>query len=154
MIHYQLRCAAGHEFDGWFASCAGFEHQAEKRLVLCPVCADTDITRALMAPSIRPKARPAAASPAAPALPVPGPKPTAGALLPDHLRIALRQIREEVEKRCDYVGPDFANEARRIHYGEAEARGIYGEGSESEIESLADEGIEVSHIPWVKLSDG
>ncbi len=150
MIHYQLRCGASHEFDGWFAGSAAFEDQAEKHLITCPVCAGTDITRALMAPGIPAKGR---AAPPPTALPAPTAKPAAGGVLPDHLRIALRQLRHEVEAKCDYVGADFAEEARRIHYGEAEARGIYGESTDAEIETLADEGIEIARIPWLPPAD-
>jgi hypothetical protein len=66
----------------------------------------------------------------------------------------LQKIRAEVERNCDYVGPDFADEARRIHRGEIEPRGIYGEASEEQAESLIDEGIEVARIPWVPRADG
>lgn len=66
---------------------------------------------------------------------------------------ALRQMRKQVEANCDYVGERFAEEARKIHYGETEKRGIYGEASESASKELADEGIEVGRIPWVPLAD-
>ncbi len=66
----------------------------------------------------------------------------------------LQRMRAEVEKRCDYVGPGFAEEARRIHNGESEARGIYGEATPEEAERLADDGIEVASIPWVPRADG
>ena len=66
---------------------------------------------------------------------------------------ALREMRKQVEANCDYVGPNFAEEARKIHYGETEKRGIYGEASESDSKDLADEGIEVGRIPWVPLAD-
>jgi hypothetical protein len=65
----------------------------------------------------------------------------------------LRQLRQDVESKCDYVGPRFPEEARRIHYGESEKRGIYGEASPDEARSLADEGIEVARIPWVPRQD-
>ncbi len=66
----------------------------------------------------------------------------------------LQKMRAEVEKRCDYVGNEFAAEARRIHAGESEKRGIYGEASPEDAERLADDGIEVSQIPWVPRADG
>lgn len=161
MIHYQLRCSQGHEFDGWFADSAGFDKQAKRGLVECPVCADVKVTRAMMAPAVatrdpvptpqpEPPSQPAAA--AAPAPPVPA--PMAAGRLPAHLRAMLQHMRAEVEKHCDYVGPAFADEARKIHRGESDKRGIYGETTPAEAEALADEGIEVASIPWVPPADG
>jgi hypothetical protein len=74
-------------------------------------------------------------------------------VIPDAVRAALQKLRGEVEKNCDYVGNDFAEEARRIHHGEAEPRGIYGESSDEEAEELADEGIGIARIPWVPRTD-
>jgi hypothetical protein len=151
MIHYQLRCGEAHEFDGWFKDSAGFEQQAERGLIACPVCAGTQVTRALMAPALRPKGRSVEVEPEI--LP-PAPAPVAtGGVMPDAVRAALSKLRQEVEKNCEYVGPEFAAEARRIHDGEAPARGIYGESTEEEVEALADDGIEIARIPWVR-SDG
>lgn len=154
MIHYQLRCAAEHGFDGWFADSAGFESQARRGLLQCPICGDSKVDRALMAPAVPRKGR----APAAKSKPVPRPAPppvaVGGERLPDQLRSMLQKMRGEIEKNCDYVGPDFAAEARRIHNGESARRGIYGEASPDEAEALADDGIEVSNIPWVPRADG
>ena len=154
MIHYQLRCSVGHTFDGWFRDSAGFDTQARHGLVVCPDCGDATVTRALMAPSI---AKSRAASDAS-AAPDPAPAPAApektGVAMPDGVRAALQKLRAEVEHNCDYVGPGFADEARRIHRGESEKRGIYGESTPEQAEALADEGIEVSRIPWVPRADG
>jgi hypothetical protein len=73
--------------------------------------------------------------------------------MPAEIRAMLRHMRTEIEKNCDYVGGDFAEEARKIHHGEAEARGIFGEASEDEAEALREEGIEIARIPWVPPSD-
>ena len=89
---------------------------------------------------------------AAPAGPVG--QPVAGGVLPDGLRAMLQRMRSEVEKRCEYVGESFADEARRIHSGESTARSIYGEATPEEAERLADDGIEVARIPWVPRADG
>lgn len=165
MIHYQLRCAAGHEFDGWFQDSAGFDKLAKAGLVECTHCGSTAVERALMAPAVvssRRKAKPPAppkaeetaeAPPAAPAPPAEGPRMAAGPM-PAQLVAMLQRLRAEVEKSCDYVGSDFAEEARKIHNGEAEARGIYGEASDAEAEALAEEGIEVARLPWVPRADG
>jgi hypothetical protein len=74
--------------------------------------------------------------------------------MPAHLRAMLQRMRAEVEKHCDYVGPDFAEEARKMHRGESDKRGIYGETTPSEAESLAEEGIEVARMPWVPRAEG
>jgi hypothetical protein len=174
MIHYQLLCAEGHAFDGWFKDSAGFEAQAKAGFVECPACGGTEVRRALMTPAVakapgmkgRPEApKPATASaagsgtavtPAAPPA-VPAAAPAGQAVagpVPAQVVALLQRMRAEVEKHCDYVGPDFAAEARRIHRGESDLRGIYGEASEAEAEALQDEGIEVGRIPWVPRADG
>jgi hypothetical protein len=169
MIHYQLQCDRAHAFDGWFNDSTSFDRQAEMGLVTCPFCNSTDVKRALMAPALGHGSRHAkdiavpmdpASSPAsgrAPAaVPAVAPSPR-GALAEaeglDKLRSLLHHLRVEVEKHCDYVGPGFAEEARRIHYGEADARGIYGEATAAETEALADEGIEFGVMPWLRRSD-
>jgi hypothetical protein len=176
MIHYQVRCSRDHEFDGWFKDSAGFERQAARRLIECPMCGDTQVCRALMAPALGRRTGALASDPlepapdgagasgrsARPALPQgsdapQGPNSPQGALagpIPDHVRAMLQKLRSEVERRCDYVGPRFADEARRIHTGEAPARGIYGETTPDQAEALADEGIGFSRIPWVPRADG
>jgi hypothetical protein len=157
VIHYQLRCVDDHEFDGWFKDSGNFEKQAKRGLIACPICASTKVNRALMAPRVARRGRvieheaPAgeAEKPAAPTAPV----QTAGGVIPDQMRALLHKLRSEVEKNCDYVGPDFANEARKIHNGEAEPRGIYGESTEAEAEALAEDGIGVARIPWLPRAD-
>jgi len=156
MIHYQLRCSRGHEFDGWFSDSAAFDKQAKRGLVECPVCADVKVTRAMMAPAVATRDAPPAAveKPRATETQATPPAPVAGGKMPAHLRAMLQHMRAEIEKHCDYVGPAFAEEARKMHHGESEKRGIYGETTPSEAETLAEEGIEVSRIPWVPRSDG
>lgn len=168
MIHYALRCPSGHAFDGWFKDSASFEHQAHAGLLTCPECADTRVERALMAPAVRtarakpklePAEKPADTSPAqsAPATrPAPAkPPPEAlAAALPDQLRAALQRLRAEVEQKCEYVGTRFADAARGIATGEETPRPIYGEATPEEEAQLADEGIEVSRIPWVPRANG
>ncbi len=151
MIHYQLRCAAGHEFDGWFNDSAGFESQANRGLLSCPGCGSAQVSRALMSPGIPAKSRRAK-----PTVAVKEPVaqlPVAGGPMPDAVRAALHKLRAEVETHCDYVGPEFASEARRIANGEAKPRGIYGESTEAQAEALADDGIDVARIPWLPRAD-
>lgn len=155
MIHYQLCCSQGHEFDGWFSDSAAFDKQAKRGLVECPSCGDVKVTRAMMAPAVATRdAPPVPVETPHPAAPDTPPAPVAGGKMPAHLRAMLQHMRSEIEKHCDYVGPTFADEARKMHHGESEKRGIYGETTPSEAEALADEGIEVARIPWVPRSDG
>ncbi len=154
MIHYQLQCAQHHEFDGWFKDSENFDRQARRGFIACPVCASTKVTRALMAPRVNTKGRtidhdPPPAAPAAVAPQV----QAAGGVLPDQLRAVLHKLRAEVEKNCDYVGPDFAAEARRIHQGTARPRGIYGESTPAEAQALEEDGIGVARIPWLPRAD-
>jgi len=157
MIHYQLQCDQDHEFDGWFNDSAGFEKQAKRGLIECPACGATAVRRALMTPAVstRDAPDPKPPVPVQQVLPPAPPKaPNPGMPMPARMIAMLQRMRAEVEKNCDYVGPEFAEEARKIHRGEAEQRGIYGETTKEEAETLADEGIEVHGIPWVPPADG
>jgi hypothetical protein len=153
VIHYQLLCGAAHEFDGWFKDSANFERQAKRGQISCPVCADTKVTRALMAPRLGKRGLVIEHETAAPVTAPEPPPMQAGGVMPDQVRAVLHKLRAEVEKNCDYVGPDFATEARKIHNGEAEPRGIYGESTEAEAEALAEDGIGVARIPWLPRAD-
>ena len=134
MIRFSLRCASEHEFEAWFRNGEGYEAQQKAGEIACPECGDTHVEKALMAPSIGRSREPAPISPA-------------------QLRSALVELRHQVENHCDYVGPQFAEEARRIHYGESDPRGIYGEASAEESRELVEEGIKFGRIPWVQTSD-
>jgi len=160
MIHYQLQCSRAHAFDGWFKDSATFEEQAHKKLVECPECGDTTIERALMAPAVaKREVLPVPVKPQSPPTAAPDMTPdkvatgTTGGL-PAQMLAVLQRMRAEVEKNCAYVGPSFADEARKIHRGESEHRGIYGETTEEQAESLTEDGIPVARIPWVPRADG
>lgn len=152
MIHYQLRCGQNHTFDGWFSDSAAFEKQAKLGLVECPECGDTGVERALMTPAV-PKKGNRAAPVASTGPGGPTPAKAAAGPIPAQMFAILQRMRTEVEKNCDYVGEQFAEEARKIHRGESDKRGIYGEATPQEAEALADEGVEVSRIPWVPRAD-
>jgi hypothetical protein len=162
MIRYDLRCSQTHEFDGWFQDSAGFTRLAAAGLVECPRCGDIGVTKRLMAPAVRTShaAAPLAVPPAPPEPPNPAPTPATlapqavGGRLPPQMLAVLQRMRAEVEARCDYVGRDFAAEARRIHNGESARDGIYGEATEAEAEALVEDGIGVARIPWVPRADG
>ena len=167
MIRYDLQCDQTHEFDGWFRDSDAFARLAKAGLVECPACGSTAVSKRLMAPAVRKapgvKGRPdpveparATAKPTVPAAPAPAPDapPAMSGPVPAQVVAVLQRMRAAVEKHCDYVGKDFAEEARRIHRGESERTGIYGEASEADAEALRDEGIEVARIPWVPRADG
>jgi hypothetical protein len=155
MIHYQLRCSQLHGFDGWFKDSASFEKQAKRGLIECPECGGTDVERALMAPALakRESLPVPVAQPKAPAPVPPSVKATAGRL-PAQVMAALQRMRAEVEKNCEYVGPNFADQAWAIHRGELEPKSIYGETTDEQAETLSEEGIAVAKIPWVPRADG
>lgn len=160
MIKYRLRCTNDHSFESWFKDSATYERQEKRRLLECPVCGDAKVERAIMAPNVtrkgnaRTKAPPAPApaappatgeAPASPAVPAAMPGPA----MPPEMRKLLVELRQQVETNCDYVGDKFAEEARKIHYGETDKRGIYGETSDEEAAALVDEGIEFGKLPWL-----
>lgn len=161
MIVFTLRCRDGHEFETWFRDGATYERQARRGLVTCPECGSTEVEKAVMAPRLgrstksgpAPSEAPRDAAPSAPAE-----QPAADATpdrppTPAEFRRALQVLRHYVETNCENVGKGFANEARRIHKGEAKARGIYGDATPAEAEKLAEDGIEIAAIPWVPSSD-
>ena len=138
MILFDLRCQAGHSFEAWFRNSATYDAQAEAGDISCPLCGDGNVTKAPMAPRIA-KARSAA-------------PPVSDGQAADLYR-KLSKLRDHVEANSDYVGERFAEEARRIHYGETDARNIHGETSDTEAAKLKDEGVEFARIPWVPRGD-
>jgi hypothetical protein len=156
MILYRLRCSEGHQFESWFKDSKTYERQEKRSLIGCPVCGASKVERAPMAPRLGKgsKDKTVEASAGVPA-PAPSPSPQQQQMaalarnMPKELREALVKVREHVEKNCEHVGEKFADEARKIHYGESDKRGIYGETSEEEAEALAEEGIEFGRLPWV-----
>jgi len=158
MILYRLRCSKGHEFESWFKDSKTYERQEKKSLIGCAVCGDSKVQRAIMAPRIGKAGKTAdieVPAPAVAASPPPAPTPEQQQMaalarkMPKELREALLKVRAEVEKNCEPVGERFAEEARKIHYGESDKRGIYGETSDEEAEALAEEGIEFGRLPWI-----
>jgi hypothetical protein len=157
MILYTLRCAKGHEFESWFKDSKTYERQEKRALIPCPSCGSAEVTRALMSPRIGKGGKGGAVEVEAPAETAPAPAvPAADQAMaslahhmPKEMRETLLKLRRQVEKNCDYVGSDFAEEARKIHYGESDKRGIYGETSDKEAEALSEEGIEFGRVPWI-----
>ena len=144
MILFDLICSNDHTFEAWFPSSDDFEKQRKGNKIECPVCGDTKVNKALMAPAVsgakKKGEKPVHLSPKA--------QKQMGQYV-----TALREIREHVEKNSDYVGEKFPEEARKIHYGETEERSIHGEATAEEAEELSEEGIAVQRIPWVPTHD-
>ncbi len=159
MILYALACDSGHEFESWFRDSAAYDMQRAEGFVSCPFCGSEKVEKAVMAPNVARKDR-AVAAPgldeahapaAAPTLP---PAASAGApaapALSDKDRLIREMVREvhaRLTENADYVGPSFAEEARRIHEGEAEERPIWGEATLEEAKELIEEGIPAMPIP-------
>ena len=140
MIHYDLICEKGHAFDGWFRNSAAYDEQAGRGLVSCTHCGSAKVEKQLMAPGIPAKsnrkndsATQMVAAPADPRL--------------AELMNMVRQMRKHVEENAEYVGDRFADEARKIHYEEADQRGIYGSTTPDEAKALVEEGIVVHALP-------
>ncbi|MEH3119742.1 MAG: DUF1178 family protein [Methylorubrum populi] len=155
MIRFTLACDAGHAFESWFPSGSAYDEQAASGLVTCPFCDSAKVAKAPMAPAVartdRAPAKAAAPRPAPPEAQGPAQAETASVPMiaePERpLRALLRAVREHVVASAEHVGRRFADEARAIHYGEAEGRPIYGEASPKEARALAEEGIEVMPLP-------
>jgi hypothetical protein len=160
MILFDLKCGKGHVFEAWFRDGATAEKQIAGRKIACPSCGTAKVEKAPMAPRIGKGGRPAAAESGAAENVAAEPSQPQGAVMTKEmaakaaqLRKELRELRTKIEANCDYVGGRFAEEARKIHYGEAEGRGIYGETSEEQAQELTDEGIEFSRVPWLPRQD-
>ena len=144
MIVFDLMCANDHEFESWFQNSNAFEKLSKAGHVACPICGDTTVSKSLMAPAVSGTKKKSDENKAVTA--------HAAQQMGQYIQ-AVKELRQEVEKNCDYVGEKFPEEARKIHYGEAETRNIYGEASDSEAASLNDEGIEFQKIPWAPDKD-
>jgi hypothetical protein len=130
MIRYQLRCPQDHEFEGWFRSSADYDAQAKKGLLECPVCGSGEVDKAIMAPAV------ATAE-----------AKEDRAMRMTKMRQFFTQVRKHIENNAEYVGEKFPDEARAIHYGDAEERQIYGEATLADAKELMEEGIPVLPLP-------
>ena len=154
MIRYNLVCDKGHEFESWFADSAAYDKQAKRKLVSCPVCGAARVEKAIMAPRLSSgkKQRGVSAAPIeapAPEASAPeAPAPVAMMSPQEHeFRAKLKELRDHLTRNADDVGARFPEEARKMHYGEAEHRSIYGVASPDEAKDLAEEGIEFHPLP-------
>ncbi len=129
MIRFTLKCENDHGFESWFQSGTAFDGLQRAGHVSCPVCGSIAVEKALMAPAVRTAEK------------TPAPTP--------EVQEALAALRRHVEENSDYVGMNFAAEARAIHAGEAEPRSIYGEARIDEARSLLEEGVPVAPLPFL-----
>jgi len=148
MILYNLCCSADHVFEAWFRDSAAYDEQAAAGEVLCPVCGNASVAKAPMAPRI------ARGGGGGDKEDVSDPAPqTYTNTKAAEMRRMLTELRRHVEENSDYVGDKFAEEARKIHYGEKEERNIYGEATEDQAEELSEEGVKIGRIPWLPRTD-
>ena len=164
MIVFDVKCGAGHVFEGWFADSATFEAQAERGDIACPICGDTAVAKALMAPRV---ATTKAADKGADS-PSRAPEPSQPPSAPSRETVTLakqkeqagqmmammRAVKRHVERNFDNVGAKFAEEARRMHYGEADKRSIYGQATKEQAQELREEGIEFGELPDLPKLNG
>jgi hypothetical protein len=139
MIRYTLNCADGHGFESWFQSAEAFDRLHAAGHVACAVCGSENVTKTLMAPSVRPARN--AAKPESHTLSKPANK----------MEEAVAQMRRRIEANSDYVGLNFAAEARAMHEGDIPERSIYGEAKIEEAKSLIEDGIPVAPLPFLPL---
>lgn len=135
MIRYSLVCDKAHEFEGWFSESADFDRQKASGFLTCPICSSPSISKSLMAPMVTTarakEERQMVAHDAA----------------QREAYIKLKEAVAAVRANSEDVGERFPEEARKIHYGEADARGIIGNASPDEARALIDEGIEIAPLP-------
>lgn len=157
MIKYTLKCSSGCQFEVWFANSASCDEQLQAGHVTCPNCGDANITKALMAPNIS-SAVEKPAPPSSPPAPVSEPnRPAATPPSPEAARRIVEErlyaLRAYVEANADNVGDSFADEARRIHEGDADPRAIYGDATPDEVEELIEDGVPLAQLPWINRRD-
>ena len=140
MIRYTLKCSDGHGFESWFQSAEAFDKLKSAGMVTCPDCGSASVEKTLMAPQVR-ASRDKASDDA--------PKPK---LSDDERAKALAELRKQIETNSDYVGMNFAAEARAIHEGTAPERSIYGEARGDEAKKLIEDGIPVAPLPFIPKS--
>ena len=143
MIRYALKCEINHQFESWFQSADAFEKLRLARLLTCPDCGTAAVEKAMMAPRVRTQEKDhetvrtdtvpmhALAAPASPA------------------EAAIKELKRKIQRHSEYVGQDFADEARKIHVGDAPERSIYGEASNDEARSLVEDGVPVAPLPFL-----
>ncbi len=134
MIRFSLHCEHDHGFEGWFRSNEDFDTQKKRGFVECPACGSNKVEKALMAPAVATSRK----------------QEKIALAMGEQQRRAMAELKalsQKMRENADYVGDKFADEARKIHFGETEARGIYGEATAKEAKGLIDDGVEFMPIP-------
>lgn len=139
MIRYSLKCEAGHGFDSWFKGAEAFSALQAAGQVQCPVCGSGAVEKELMAPAVRPARKGEPAAPARPDLAAPA----------SEMEEKIAALKRQIEENSEYVGMNFAAEARRIHAGEAPERAIHGEAKPDEARQMIEEGLPVAPLPFL-----
>jgi hypothetical protein len=163
MICYALACANGHAFESWFQNSDVYDKQRKRGLVSCPLCGNAKVAKAIMSPRLAgtKKKRGRAAAPLSPAPTIDAPANEASAAASGQVaalvamvspqerefRQKLKELREHLTRNADYVGQQFPEEARKMHYGEIDHRSIYGEATPQDAKELSEEGIEFHPLP-------
>ncbi|RIK94830.1 MAG: DUF1178 domain-containing protein [Proteobacteria bacterium] len=156
MIVFDLKCGAGHVFEAWFNNSDSYAAQAAAGQLSCPSCGNTEVVKAPMAPNIstHKAVAPAPAAPAQANVSARTAKTAVmGPAMAEHVQRFMAEVRHHVEENFDYVGKGFAEEARKIHYGETDPRPIYGEASPGEAAALKDEGVDFLELPLPRKPD-
>ncbi len=153
MILYDLRCRKGHVFEAWFRDSASYDSQAVAGEVACPTCGSKKVGKAPMAPRLSKGGLAKDGAQAGESERAETARAAAETAKAGQAMRAVRDLRRKVEEKFDYVGNAFAEEARKIHYGEENPHNIYGETSEDEAKELHDEGVAFSRIPWPARQD-
>ncbi|WP_336964957.1 DUF1178 family protein [Sphingobium aquiterrae] len=167
MIVFDLKCGEGHVFEAWFGSSGDYEGQQARGLVSCPLCGNGHVAKAVMAPAVSPKsnqsrrAAPASCEPAAEPMPMPASAPVPAAIpasipvqnMPQPAQVravleALARAQQEALRDSTWVGRQFADKARAMHYGEEDHSAIHGEVAPEEARALIEEGVEVAPLPF------
>jgi len=145
MIRYTLKCSNSHDFESWFQSGEAYDKLFAARLVSCPACGSEDVEKAIMAPRVSPSRNAVQLNPISDrsvemhALTAPSSPAEA----------ALRELKQKIQASSEYVGADFATEARKIHDGDAPERSIYGEAKPEEAKKLIEDGVPVAPLPFL-----
>ncbi len=158
MIKYALACDNGHQFESWFQNSAAYDKQVKRKLVTCPICDSAKVEKAMMAPRLGASTKkrggapmieapaPEASAPAAAAAPETNPVAMISSQERE-FRTKLKELRDQLVKNSENVGQKFPEVARKMHYGEAEHRSIYGEATPKEAKEMLEEGIELHPLP-------
>ncbi len=139
MIRYSLVCAKEHSFESWFQSAAAYDGLRRAGHVNCPVCGDTAVDKSLMAPAVRSARKLSGEAAAKPDLSTPK----------SDIEVAFAEMRRQVEENSEYVGMNFATEARSMHDGDTPERPIYGEVRPEEAKRLIEDGVPVAPLPFM-----